>query len=198
MAKSSKGSAFERLICTELSLWWTDGERDDVFWRTSISGGRATTRGKKGKQTTGQHGDVAATDPIGKPLIDLITIEIKRGYSKSSIQDLIDRSDKSAQQEYEKWIDKAITSSEAAGSDFWMIITRRDQRKAIVLMPQDLFYHALSDSPHYFTFSTKIRRKNKKKVQKMIVYGLLLDDFFKYASQRELIMLKRKIKINHA
>jgi len=40
----AKGGEFERDISRFLSRWWTYGERDDVFWRTSASGARATTR----------------------------------------------------------------------------------------------------------------------------------------------------------
>ncbi|MBM3120244.1 MAG: hypothetical protein FJ006_12010, partial [Chloroflexi bacterium] len=60
---SSKGASFERDISRQLSLWWTHGERDDVFWRSSMSGGRATVRAKKGQKTAYQNGDITATDP---------------------------------------------------------------------------------------------------------------------------------------
>ncbi len=59
-----KGSNFEREICKLLSLWWTNDKRDDIFWRTSGSGARATTRSKTKQKTFGQYGDVQATDPI--------------------------------------------------------------------------------------------------------------------------------------
>ena len=68
----AKGSQFERTVCKDLSLWWTKGKRDDVFWRTSGSGARAKTRSKTGEKTFGQYGDVQATDPIGQPLICLL------------------------------------------------------------------------------------------------------------------------------
>ena len=29
-----KGSAFEREICKKLSLWFTENERDDIFFRS--------------------------------------------------------------------------------------------------------------------------------------------------------------------
>ena len=41
MPKAYKGSEFEREMCKCLSLWWTDSKRDDVFWRSAQSGGRA-------------------------------------------------------------------------------------------------------------------------------------------------------------
>ena len=71
MAKASKGSAFEREISKSLSLWYTEGERDDIFWRSSQSGGRATTRAKKGKKTAASYGDITALDNRGEPFTDL-------------------------------------------------------------------------------------------------------------------------------
>jgi hypothetical protein len=39
---NEKGGRFERLVCKRLSLWLSKGERDDLFWRSAMSGGRAT------------------------------------------------------------------------------------------------------------------------------------------------------------
>jgi hypothetical protein len=89
--KSSKGACFERAVCKRLSLWWTDGERDDIYWRTCQSGGRATSRRQKGIATPGQYGDVVCVDPNreGHELTDLFSIELKKGYGRWSILDLI-------------------------------------------------------------------------------------------------------------
>ena len=107
---SNKGGNFERLICKQMGLWWTDGERDDIFWRTSQSGGRATTRSKSGKQTFGQYGDISATDPIGQPLLDACSFELKIGYKKWSYQDSVDKSlKKAAEQTIEKFIKQVNT-----------------------------------------------------------------------------------------
>jgi hypothetical protein len=96
MAKSSKGSSFEREVCKLLSLWWTQDlnpPRDDVFWRTSQSGGRATERMKKNVATAYSSGDVTFIDPIGQPFIDALMIELKRGYtSEIAILDFLDKS----------------------------------------------------------------------------------------------------------
>ncbi len=91
--KSSKGSAFERQVCKQLSLWWTDWERDDIYWRTSQSGGRATSRTKAGKTTAGQYGDITCVDPdgVGSELTKLFSIELKKGYGPWSFVDLIAR-----------------------------------------------------------------------------------------------------------
>lgn len=90
--KSGKGSQFERDISKLLSKWWTGGERDDVFWRSQQSGGRATQRAKKGKGTANQQGDIQAMDPIGQPLIDRVCVELKCGYPKFGIDCLINSS----------------------------------------------------------------------------------------------------------
>lgn len=133
--RAGKGSKYEREICVMLSKWWTDGKREDVFWRSSGSGARAKTRGRKGRKTAGQHGDVCAIDPVGEPLIDLLTIEIKRGYNKHTIQDLIDRSASAALQWWETTVEQAVESHELSGSFAWLLIVRRDQRTAMVVMP---------------------------------------------------------------
>lgn len=134
MSKSSKGSAFEREVCKQLSLWWTEGQNDNVFWRTSQSGGRATSRAKKGKKDKYHHGDICAIDPIGQPLLDLITFELKRGYSRNTIQDLLDSP--KGKCKYLEWIEKI---EEQAASPFWLLIVQRDRRKALAMVPDDLW-----------------------------------------------------------
>jgi hypothetical protein len=133
MKSSSKGSSYERTICKQLSLWWTHGERDDIFWRSSGSGARAKVRGRAGIGTAGQHGDVAATDPIGEPLIRAFTIEIKRGYSGASMQDLIDSP--GSKSTWYKFLEQAIESHIQAGSWSWMLITKRDRREPLTVLP---------------------------------------------------------------
>ena len=137
----AKGSNFEREICKQLSLWWTKNKRDDIFWRTSGSGARATTRSKTKQKTFGQYGDVQATDPIGQPLIDLCTIEIKRGYSKSTFADLIEESQTANAKPcmYAKFIQQARQDHKKAKSFTWLLIVKRDRRKPIIIMPNWFF-----------------------------------------------------------
>ena len=74
----SKGSEFERWVCKQLSLAMSKDERDDLFWRSAISGGRATVKFKKGKKNLTQVGDITAIDPLGSKLTDKFVIECKR------------------------------------------------------------------------------------------------------------------------
>lgn len=143
--RAAKGAAYEREVCKRLSLWWTRGGSDAVFWRTSNSGGRATTRRKAGKETAGQQGDVAATDPAGLPLVRLVTIEMKRGYPRCSIGDILDATSKTKASLIETFLGQARRESDSEGTPFWLLIHRRDRRRALVCMPRALDL-ALRDS----------------------------------------------------
>ena len=179
---SRKGSSYEREVCTLLSNWWCG--REDVFWRSSGSGARATVRGKKNRKTAGQHGDVCATDPCGEPLIDLLTIEIKRGYSSFSFQDLIDRQETSALQWWEKTVEQAIMSHELAGSFAWLLIVRRDRRVPLVFMPwvlrrtlTEVGVEVLDDVPEV---QMRVEVRDEKKLGDWhTITGMLLTDFLR-------------------
>jgi hypothetical protein len=72
----AKGSAFEREIAKQLSLWLTQGRREDVLWRSAMSGGRATVAHRKGKDVR-QCGDLCAVGPEGHKFCAKWFIEIK-------------------------------------------------------------------------------------------------------------------------
>lgn len=88
MSAKGKGSEFERLICKQLSLWISGGERTDLLWRSSISGGRATRRQQKGENVQVQLGDICAVDPMGHSLTDQFYIECKH-YKDIGLQSFI-------------------------------------------------------------------------------------------------------------
>ena len=131
----AKGSEFERKICKDLSEWWTGGKRTDVFWRTAGSGAMAKTRSKTGGAAFGQYGDIQAIDPIGQPLIDVCTLELKKGYNRTTIHDVLDATSKAKEQEFETFTRQASTDAQNAGSPFWMLITKRDRRLEMVTIP---------------------------------------------------------------
>lgn len=130
-----KGSRYEREVCKQLGKWWSGGIRDDIFWRTSGSGARATVRSAKGQKTSGQYGDVSAIDSIGEPLLQVFSIELKRGYSANSFGDMFDFPAKAKKQKWEIFYSQAKASAEASGARYWMLIWRRDRRKALVFVP---------------------------------------------------------------
>ena len=94
-----KGPSFERDCCRLLSLWITNGKRDDVLWRNRV---RITSKTKHAEY---QLGDVTAAHALGIPFISVFNVELKTGYSKTrkgkrtknipwDLLDLIDGKDK--------------------------------------------------------------------------------------------------------
>ena len=71
-----KGSKFERQVCKALSLWVSAGKSTDVFWRSAMSGGRATVQGRRGVKVR-QVGDICAVSDEGFELTNQYFIECK-------------------------------------------------------------------------------------------------------------------------
>jgi len=132
----AKGADSERETCKELGQWWAS--RSDIFWRTASSGGRATMRAKKKKKTAYEYGDITFTDPIGKPLIDLLLLENKSGYKDEiSIVDFIDSPQKHPI--LLKWWVKSEYEKRLAGRFYSVIIFRRMRKHKCIFLPYDLF-----------------------------------------------------------
>lgn len=83
-----KGAQFERDVCKDLSLWISKGKRKDLFWRSAMSGGRATLAKKKGEKLKNQAGDITAIDPKGNILTNIFMVECKF-YKSLNIEALI-------------------------------------------------------------------------------------------------------------
>lgn len=73
-----KGSKFEREVCVALSKAMTLGRRNDLYWRSAMSGGRATVMNRRGGSLNkAQPGDISAIDPLGHWLTDMFVVECK-------------------------------------------------------------------------------------------------------------------------
>lgn len=72
-----KGAAFERDICVRLSQWVTQGRREDLFWRSAMSGGRATVAKRRGSNLASQAGDISAVHKLGHVLTSDFYFELK-------------------------------------------------------------------------------------------------------------------------
>jgi hypothetical protein len=73
-----KGAAHERQMCRMLSEWVSRGKRQDLFWRSAMSGGRASIGRKKGAAEMGAiAGDIVATDAEGFKLLKWFCFECK-------------------------------------------------------------------------------------------------------------------------
>jgi len=138
-----KGRAFEKEISKNLSLWWSNNKRDDIFFCTSGSGSRFTSRKKVGKDTANSCGDIGITDPIGQPLLDFFSIEVKRGYSdKLDILSLVDSKNKN--NEVIDWVVKAKKEIKEAGRPYYMIVIKRNRKQKVVVIDIDFYYNFLS------------------------------------------------------
>ncbi len=186
---AGKGSQYEREICRSLSLWWTEGADDDVFWRTSQSGGRATTRKKKGLAADTHSCDICAIKPIGQDFLRAFAPEIKRGYKGASIADLMDSPLIIKNIHYESWILQADEARENSGALYWMIIHRRDQREATITMPLSVFNHPANktDEHPYIRMNKvcdqmKVRWMNRKTDTIVPIFQMRFEDFMRFVS----------------
>jgi hypothetical protein len=131
MGGHNKGSSFERAIAKQLSLWWSKGVNDDIFWRTAGSGGRATVRGRKG-QASVQVGDLCAIDPQGEPFNRQVVIELKRGYGKFDLLDLLDsRGKKPKLTQFLEQLEREMDQSGRVCS--WLIFQRDFHRPMVIV-----------------------------------------------------------------
>lgn len=83
-----KGAGFEREVCKKLSDWISGGERTDLFWRSAMSGGRATIGLRKGEKVGEQAGDISPIHQAGHALTGLFVLECKF-YNDLQFQNLI-------------------------------------------------------------------------------------------------------------
>jgi len=134
----AKGSSFERAICKELSLWWTHGSRDDVFWRTAGSGARATVRKRQGCDTANSTGDMCALDSSGEPFIQQVLVEMKKGYTRGSeridVLKMVDALEGRKSCLLQQWLDKAwLEMFGAKRREAWLIF-QRDMAKPMLMV----------------------------------------------------------------
>lgn len=84
-----KGAQFERDVCVILSKWVTNDQLEDVFWRSAMSGGRATVAYKQyGKKLSSQVGDISCINVVGNRFINSFAPECKF-YAKIDYEGLL-------------------------------------------------------------------------------------------------------------
>lgn len=134
----AKGGNYERELSRELSLWCSNGEDDDLFWRSASSGAKATQRAKKGKKTKGHCGDICSTDPSSAFVTRVITIEAKRGYNDKNLANLVDKPTRGQSANIDVFVEQAILAARRADTPYWLLIHRRDGCKAMAYVPDRL------------------------------------------------------------
>lgn len=130
MNTKQKGNNFERDMSRMLSLWWTGGKRDDAIWR-SASSGALTTVGKG--RYLAHTGDFAATDGEAELLFKHVIIEAKRGYSKYSVQDLLDvPASRISQNPVHEMLHKLVLACSVQHKIGWLI-WKKDRRDSVLI-----------------------------------------------------------------
>jgi len=170
-----KGSAAEREVAKLLSLWWSENKDDSVFYLTAGSGARQTSRRKCGIDTHNSAGDIGYLDVSGKPLIDAVLFEIKRGYNKEI--DVLTIADAKAGRKPNillQWIDKAEQECEENKRDHIMLIMRRDYKEYVIILPLALEDKIAQEVGFFYTGLQTIVMMNEYVI-------MPLEVFFKWA-----------------
>lgn len=151
--KSAKsGSMFERKFCRDLSLWFSQGRHDDIFYRSCGSGGRATKKG-----TSLHQGDVCSFRESGFDLTNLFMIELK-GYTTLPIFSFFGCSTGKVA----KWWQKLAKSAEKYEKIPWLVLKVRNERCFLNVFPGS------------FPIPDRV-----KKVKNDLVCGVFSNDFFR-------------------
>ncbi len=88
-------------------------------------------RRKAGKTTYGQCGDICSTHPSGNSLTELVTMELKRGYSKYPVSDLLEGKGGP----WFGFFEQAMKAADNAKTEYWWLIVRQDRKEAMLYMP---------------------------------------------------------------
>lgn len=179
----AKGADYERFVCKTLSKWFSKGADDGWYWRTSMSGGRATIRSRKGQSTHGNASDITATCPQAKPLTDLISFECKVGYKSgetATVLHCFDKLSNAKEQVFESWIRQARASAKVGKSPYWAIIQRRNQKRDVIWIPSKLAQLLDKQGAKLgLVFPMMMLRFTPHGGEdKLTIVGFLLEDFF--------------------
>jgi hypothetical protein len=167
-----KGSEYERQICKALSLWVSHGAREDLFWRSAMSGGRATVGRKKGKDFAQHAGDISATHPAGHVLTDHFYVECKR-YADLNFGSFLTKGVGPLAGFWTEAVKQA-----AAHDRIPMLIVRQDRADTMLLVPCEAML-ARGLTGHVFKFNTVawIARLMQLKIDLYDFDSVMLKDF---------------------
>lgn len=128
-----KGSQFERDTCVRLSLWASGMTREDVFWRSAMSGGRATFVGrKKGLSKFASCAcDISAVHELGAHFLKIFVVECKF-WKNLCLEGLIYDRDTELLQEWRKTLNTAHELKR-----FPMLIAKQDRKKELILLTSE-------------------------------------------------------------
>lgn len=172
-----KGQENERELCKIFSRWWTEGERDDIFWRTPGSGARASVRTRLGKNPQQGFGDMLAEDPSGQVLVDCCFFEFKKGYPGISLIDCI--ASRQRKPILIQFLEKLEEEAKEAGK--WPVLVFQIPRKSKVICLRTELYDRMNAWHGYKCGPASCIVLQHENLPFLFVL-MKLDDFLKYYS----------------
>lgn len=159
------GNNFERNFSKKLSLWASNGQDDNCFWRDLSSGARSTTRKKQGKDSNIK-ADIISVDFKYKPFTDLFYLDTKSYKEFNSF--IINPKNLKSNKLFLQWVK---TVNECPQNMFpVMPCNIRDRiTPDFIIVPYDLIFYC--DMCQYYEVSYDKKR--------YCFYLVLQDDFFK-------------------
>lgn len=182
----AKGSQFEKDVCKAFSLWITNNKRDDIFYKTSGSGGRATHRQKQNKTTAFSAGDMSFNDILGRRLIEYFLVEIKRGYNnKMKVMSLIDKTIK-GEPSIVKWFKKGEVERKQNNRRATIIIFRRDYCKTVIALKEQTYIELENIVGPYTDYGiSNVITLHLDSTQGFTIVMIPLEGFFEWISPDE-------------
>jgi hypothetical protein len=182
---SVKGSVQERKLCREFSLWFSNGQADDWFWRTQGSGSRQTTRQRNNKTINKYDcGDMKYDRPEGMPLVKHLNFEF-RFRAKLEMLSVFYRTDPCYS--FVSWWAKSCMESEQSDR-IPVLVTKVNRGDQLIWLVEEMFFFvelsrpinnrsisvcipagvvAVIDKTHTYRFE-----------RTQIIVGFRLEDFF--------------------
>lgn len=134
-----KGSSFERVVCTALSVWITEGSKSDLFTRNVLSGGKFTIS-QNTVMDGGLPGDIAAAHPLAYAFLMLYVVECKH-YHDLQLEQLLHKPFSKT------WIGSVIAKVEEQAQDCsrdYILIAKQDRIKELVFVQREVGLRFLS------------------------------------------------------
>lgn len=132
---NAKGAAFERATAEAFSLWISDGNRKDLFWRSPGSGARAARAAENDTIFHKHAGDLIATSREGDVLTDSFVIECKHVRDLGLGQFVLARP--SLAGTYWSLVEECARKQQRAP----MLVARQNHAVPIVLLPWRIAEH---------------------------------------------------------
>lgn len=124
-----RGSDLERYTARTLSLWLSEGKEDGWFWRSAMSGGRATLFGQVAAT---QAGDLSGLSAEAHRFLDKFVVECKRRRTLN-----LDRAVVGKSSQLEKLFGEAQHEAEKYGRQTWFV-AKQDRLPTMLCLSHDV------------------------------------------------------------